>query len=139
VRLSCLLALVLVGITTGCAVRPCGYTFACGAMPRSGTTAGSLPVVPSVGFLIEQYRAPLSTDVNDTTLGTKVGTAKTHHVGDPILTRMPLVTWGDLPGHMGVDTAAASAGIKTIRHIDYERFALLGGLYVQSTIIVYGD
>jgi hypothetical protein len=71
---------------------------------------------------------PLDTDLNDTTLGSKVGEASTQSV-------LWLVAWGD----SGVAAAAREGGITTIRHMDQRTLYILWGLYFKNTTIVYGD
>jgi len=44
------------------------------------------------------------------------------------------ITWGDA----SVASAAKSAGITVVHHIDYEMMSVLG-IYVEFTTIVYGD
>ncbi len=100
--------------------------------------ASQMPVVPSVGLLFEQYKAPVQTDAGGKRLGRKMGTAKVRHIFDPIFTRLPLVTWGDSKDGLAVMRAAENGGITTIRHIDYERTSVLSILVVVR-IIVYGD
>jgi len=71
---------------------------------------------------------PLDTDVNDTTLGSKVGESEMQSV-------LWLVAWGD----SGVAAAARNGGITTIRHLDQRTLYILFGLYYKNTTIVYGD
>ena len=60
-------------------------------------------------------------------LGTKVGTAKSLNV-------LGLVVSGDA----SIETAAKSAGIKKISHIDNEKFCVLG-IWSTYKIYVYGE
>jgi hypothetical protein len=41
-------------------------------------------------------------------------------------------------GDASIDSAAKSAGIKTIHHVDYQSKSILG-LYAEFTVIVYGE
>ena len=80
------------------------------------------------GCLYSNVVAPLSTDLNKTTLGNKEGRASTHSV-------LWLVSWGDA----GVAAASKNGGLTTMNHMDSEIFQVLYGLYTQETVVVYGD
>lgn len=71
---------------------------------------------------------PLDKDVEATTLGTKTGKSSFRTV-------LWLFAWGDA----STDAAAKNGEIKTIRHLDSERFVLLFGLYTKVSTIAYGD
>lgn len=111
-------------------------TAGCAGVPTP--VAPQMPVVPSVGFLFERYQAPLQTNMKGDKLGSKMGKSRVHHIREPIFTQAPLFTWGDTPQDMAIAQAAKNGGIKTIRHIDYERFSILS-TYVEITVMVYGD
>jgi len=81
-----------------------------------------------VGCLYSNVVAPLSTDLNKTTLGKKEGRASTHSV-------LWLVSWGDA----GVSAAAKNGGLVTVTHMDVEIQNILFGFYTKETTIVYGD
>lgn len=72
--------------------------------------------------------APLDTNVNNTVLGEKVGTAKTQSV-------LWLVAWGD----GGTAAAAADGAIETVTHLDVRYYSILFGLYASRTTIAYGN
>ncbi|TFH30365.1 MAG: hypothetical protein E4G97_05835 [Deltaproteobacteria bacterium] len=80
------------------------------------------------GCLYSNVVAPLSTDLNKTSLGNKEGRASTHSV-------LWLVSWGDA----GVAAAAKNGGLTTVNHMDVEIRNILFGLYTKETTIVYGD
>ena len=65
--------------------------------------------------------------VTSNTLGTKVGTASQSGV-------LGLVSGGDA----SIQTAANSAGIKKVSHVDAKKFSVLG-LFASYKIIVYGE
>lgn len=90
---------------------------------------GSAPVEGMKSPIAASWKAPLNTNLKDVTLGTKVGraTVKCFAFG--------LVSSGD----MSIKTAADSAGIKTIRHVDYEYNNAFLFAYQEMTTIVYGD
>jgi len=80
------------------------------------------------GCLYSNVVAPLSTDLNKTSLGNKEGRASTYSV-------LWLVSWGDA----GVAAAAKNGGLTTVNHMDVEIRNILFGLYTKETTIVYGD
>jgi len=85
------------------------------------------PVKPPVGWVFSEIQAPLDPTLEKTTLGGKMGEAKTVcYVG--------MVTIGDC----SVKAAADSKGITTINHADYEYKNVLG-IYQEFTVRVYGD
>jgi hypothetical protein len=83
------------------------------------------PVVPPVGIVYTNHRAPLDVEYHDTTLG-KRGTASSHSV-------LGLVAWGDA----SAEAAASAGGIKTIEHADLEYLNVIF-IYQRFTTIVYG-
>ena len=85
------------------------------------------PVVPPLGFVFTDYKAPLDADYAGANLGSKVGTASTMNI-------LGLVALGDA----SVKTAAGSSGISAVQCADYEFFNVLG-IYSKFTLIVYGD
>ena len=97
-------------------------------MKRSTTCllALSLMLLPSCVYT--NIVVPLDTDVQDTTLGDKVGRASNQSV-------LWLVAWGDA----GMQAAAANAGITTLKHADMEVLQVLFGLYTRTTTMVYGN
>jgi hypothetical protein len=82
----------------------------------------------STGCIYTHVRAPLDTDVNDTVLGSKIGTAEAQSIAW-------LVAWGDA----GTAAAAKNGNITTIRHMDQEQLFVFFGIYARGTTIVYGD
>ena len=73
-------------------------------------------------------KTPLDEDLNETRLGTKVGTAEAQSV-------LWLVAWGDA----SYAAAAKNGNIQILRHADQEVFTVLFGLYTRWRVIVYGD
>jgi hypothetical protein len=80
------------------------------------------------GCLYSNVVAPLSTDLNKTTLGQKEGRASNQSV-------LWLFSWGDA----GVAAAAKNGGLTTVHHMDVKIQNILFGLYTKETTIVYGD
>ena len=93
---------------------------------------GVLAVVVLIGLVpgcfYANIKIPLDTDLQQTTLGSKIGQASTESI-------LGLVAWGDA----STQAAAEDGGLSTINHMDQEIFAVLGFVYVRQTVIVYGD
>ena len=87
-----------------------------------------LAVALASGCMYTQVRVPLDTDFQETALGTKVG--RSHYQ-----CWLWLFAWGDA----GSQAAAQQGQLATIRHADTQIFALLFGLYVRQTTVVYGE
>ncbi len=82
--------------------------------------------MPPPGFVYNNTKAPMDNDYDNSQLGRK-GTAQVKSV-------LGFVTWGDC----SAQAAAQNAGIKTIKHTDYQFYNVLG-IYSVFTTIVYGD
>jgi hypothetical protein len=85
------------------------------------------PVVPPVGGVFNNTRAPMDIGFEETQLGSKVGKSSTTSI-------LFLFAWGDA----SVAAAARDGGITTIRHADYEYLNVIG-LYTSFTTVVRGD
>ncbi len=101
----------------------------CNAMPRNA------PVIPPIGWLYTDYKAPLQTKFNGAEFvkDSRVGTAKVHY----LLIPWPLtfdLAWGEA----GIREASESARISTVHAADYEFMQVLG-LYAETTVYAYGD
>jgi hypothetical protein len=73
-------------------------------------------------------KTPFDTNLNQTELGSKVGTAEAYSL-------LWLVAWGDA----SYAAAARNGDIKVLKHADQQSFQVLLGLYTRFRIIVYGD
>ena len=73
-------------------------------------------------------RSPYDDNLDETTLGNKIGEASNHSV-------LWLFAWGDA----SYAAAAKNGDISVLKHSDVEYFIVLFGLYMRRTIIVYGD
>jgi hypothetical protein len=82
----------------------------------------------STGCVYMNITQPLDTDLDNTTLGNKIGKSEAQLI-------LGMVAWGDA----GTQAAAKNGGITTIRHADMERFSILGGVYSRWRTVVYGD
>lgn len=100
------------------------------AMKRLRTTLVALMLLfPLLGGCAYMHvQRPLDEDFANTELGSKVGRAHNYSL-------LWLVAWGDA----GTKAAADQGGIKVIRHADTEVLAVLFGLYLRTTTVVYGD
>ena len=88
----------------------------------------SLAVLAVTGCAFTYIRTPYDTNLDQTQLGTKIGTASNYSVAW-------LVSWGEA----GYADAAKNGNITVMKHADEELQQYLFGLYVKRTIIVYGD
>jgi hypothetical protein len=73
-------------------------------------------------------RSPYDDNLQETTLGTKIGKASNYSV-------LWLFAWGDA----SYAAAAEDGEIKVLKHADVEYYTVLFGLYMRRTIIVYGE
>lgn len=89
------------------------------------TSCGAFVSAPVSGFLYTDVKAPLAVTANEGS--TKVGTAKLQSI-------LGLVATGDA----SIETAAKSAGITKIHHVDYEANSILG-IVASFTVVVYGE
>ena len=87
----------------------------------SGCAAARSPVT---GGIYTQVKANDSVTSNE--LGSKMGMSEATSI----------LGWIGL-GDCSVNTAATKAGIKTVTHVDYETFSILG-FYAKTTTVVYG-
>ncbi|MHC4514685.1 MAG: TRL-like family protein [Planctomycetota bacterium] len=85
------------------------------------------PVVPPVGGLYSDIKAPMDIDFNKTAVASKSGEAMA-------TTILGLVATGDC----SINAAAKNGGITTIESADYKYFNVLG-VYQTFTTIVHGN
>lgn len=85
-------------------------------------------IITISGCFYLNITSPLDTDVDNTTLGEKTGTAECYSI-------LWLVAWGDA----GSAAAARNGDISVIKHMDRQTFSVLWGVYTKETTIVYGD
>lgn len=102
---------------------------AAGLLSVTVLTTGCLvaPVIPPVGIVYSDLKAPLDYDQEESAVGTKAGTAQTESV-------LGLVAWGDA----SIQTAAANGNIATLTGADYEYFNILG-VYQRYRTIARGE
>jgi len=87
-------------------------------------TLGTLP-----SCLYADFKTTHDVDLQETTLGSKVGRSTMHGV------LFGMGMWGDA----GSQAAAEDGGITVMRHSDLELFSVLFGIYFRRTLVVYGD
>ncbi len=87
----------------------------------------ALPLLLS-GCLYTRVITPLDTNVDQTTLGDKVGRSSQHAA-------LWMVGWGNA----GTQAAAEDGGMTVIHHADQEILNILFGLYIRQTTILYGE
>ncbi|SPD73911.1 conserved exported hypothetical protein [uncultured Desulfobacterium sp.] len=80
------------------------------------------------GCAYVNVKTPYDTDLDQTTLGDKVGKASCYSI-------LWLVAWGDA----GTAAAAKDGNITVINHMDAQVVSILFGLYCSNTTIVYGN
>ena len=93
------------------------------------TTVGcyQAPVMPPIGWVYSDIKAPLDFDQNNSTVGMTSGRSESMSI-------LGLVALGDA----SIKTAATSAGLQTIHGADYEYFNVLG-IYQKFTTVVHGQ
>ena len=92
----------------------------------SGCVIVRAPVMPPMGLMYQNTRAPLDVDYDSSKLGKK-GSASTECV-------LGLFSWGDA----STEAAAQNGGVTTINHADYDFFNVLS-VYAKYTTTVYGN
>jgi len=80
------------------------------------------------GCAYVNVKTPFDTDLNQTELGAKKGTADAYCI-------FWLVAWGDA----GYAEAARNGNIKVMKHADQEIHQIFFGFYTHWRVIVYGD
>ena len=90
------------------------------------TGCAAMAVSPVTGALFTEVKGPHSATASDASFS-KMGTAT-------CISYLGLIATGDA----SIETAAKSAGITKIHHVDYQSKNILG-LYAEFTIVVYGE
>lgn len=85
------------------------------------------PVIPPLGGVFTATKGPIDTDVNQTTIGNRSGSASSICV-------LGMFAFGDA----SISTAAEDGNLSTVNHVDYSYLNVLG-LFQSFTTIVYGD
>ena len=92
-----------------------------------------LPIILTLAIALSgcayvNIKTPLDTDLDKTTLGSKMGTASVESV-------CWVAAWGDA----GVKAAAENGGITVVNHVDQQTYSVFFGVYTKVTTIAYGD
>ena len=103
----------------------CGLLLAV-MLVSSGCAALGGPSIP-MGIIYTRVKAPLDTDMDKTSLGSKTGEASATGI-------LGLIAFGDA----STEKAADDGGITTINHADFEFFSILG-LFSTFKTIAHGD
>ena len=98
---------------------------ACAAFLFISTGCASISTPAGIGAIYTDVKSGEA--VTSNSLGKKVGTAKATNI-------LGLVTMGDA----SIQTAAKSAGIKKISHVDSKKTSIIG-IFGTYTVYVYGD
>ena len=85
------------------------------------------PFMPPMGGWYSSVDAPLSIDHNKTPVTSKKGEASAVCI-------LGLFSYGDV----STQSAAQNGGLKTICHLDYNYFNVLG-IYQKTTVIAHGE
>jgi hypothetical protein len=101
-------------------------------MKKTKMAIGLLLIMLMMGTLggcaYVDIRAPYDSNLDNTDLGTKVGTADAYSI-------FWLVAWGDA----SYAAAARNGNIKVLKHADQKIQEVLLGLFTHWQVIVYGD
>jgi hypothetical protein len=98
----------------------------------------SAPIIAPPGVIWTDHKVPLTVGATD--FGSKAGRATSYQVGLPPLpfpgltTGIDLFAWGDA----SIKTAAGSAGISEVEHVDYD-YAVILMIFRRFTTEVYGN
>jgi hypothetical protein len=85
-----------------------------------------------MGLLYTQIRAPLTTDFEETRVGTKRGISSAFWVWEPF------VGVGIGWGAANVEEAVRAGGIREVTHLDYEMTVVLV-VFQRFRVIAYGE
>ena len=93
------------------------------------------PIRPQTGALLTSYKAPLTTDFNDTPVDCpKTGKSVAHFLHLPYLMALFPVAWGDA----SIEAAAERGQIQKVAYAEYEYLNVLG-VYSQYTTLAHGN
>lgn len=95
-------------------------------------------VIPPVGFVYSNVKAPIAAGVSGKPLGPLVGRSSSTSIAIPPnpfgIPAVGLFTWGD----MSEKASAANGGITNVTHADYEMTVILM-FFRRVTLITYGQ
>jgi hypothetical protein len=85
------------------------------------------PVMPPLGAIYADIKAPLTTEAEKPAVTDQRGEASTQSI-------LGLVAWGDC----SLDTAAKNGKLSTIEYADYSYMNVALGIYQKFTVVVHG-
>ncbi len=96
----------------------------------AGSLAGCLvaPVIPPLGAIYTNVKAPIDTDVAATPVTSRSGRSSARSI-------LWLVSWGDA----SIEAAARDGRLKTIESVDYNYLNVFLGIYQSYTTIARGN
>lgn len=97
----------------------------------SGCVGMDAPFQPPTGLLFTNIKAPLKTNLKDTSFNINQGEARTFafHYG----------IWSFASGDASAQSAMINAFVNKADYADYEYMNILFGLYESATVVVYGS
>lgn len=87
------------------------------------------------GYVYNNTTRPLTYNMHSTPIGTKMATLDSRRIKEPITGLNMTIEWNS----RAIGDAAKRQGIDKIYYADLNTFSLLGGLWEQKTIRVWGD
>jgi hypothetical protein len=87
------------------------------------------------GFVYTNVTLPLSTDMNATPVGKKVCTINSKHIEEPLTGFDISAEWDS----RAIGDAARKAGMETFYFADMKTISILGGLWKQQIVRVWGE
>ena len=104
-----------------------------GILIMNGCTSLTAPIQPPQGLLFTMYKAPLSTDYDETEVSPRKGTASTFYFRDILLTGLTF-GWDNA----GIDDAARNGELTKVDYADYEILSILG-IFGKFTVTAHGS
>jgi hypothetical protein len=96
-------------------------------MLSAGCYFYSAPVMPPVGVIYSDYKAPLTVQLQGQTVTQQKGQAGSSSI-------LGLIAWGDC----SLQSAAKDGNLSTINYADYSYLNVIFGVYQKFTVTVYG-
>lgn len=87
------------------------------------------------GFIYSNVTLPLSADMDRTPRGDKVCTVNSKHLEEPVTGFDLSVEWDS----RAIGDAARKAGMESLYYADMKTISVLGGLWKQQTVRVWGE
>ncbi|MEW6077801.1 MAG: hypothetical protein AB1724_08320 [Thermodesulfobacteriota bacterium] len=87
------------------------------------------------GFIYTHVTLPLSTDMDRTPRGDKVCTVNSKHLEEPITGFDLSLQWDS----RAIGDAARKAGMESLYYADMKTISVLGGLWKQQIVRVWGE